>query len=72
MYATITDLSSCCLVAFKVVCDWLSCAEPEPNQWQDNRSVGQVRTRQVQAAKHDPWQDLEALGPRPRRNARHR
>jgi len=38
------------------------CVESEPNQRQDNWSIGQVRTCQIQTSQHHPWQDLEALG----------
>ena len=52
-----------------MLCDWLTCVEPESNQRQDNRSISQVGAGQVQTSKHDPRKDLEALGHRPRRNA---
>ena len=52
-----------------VISDWLSCVEPESNQRQDNRSVGQVGTCQVQTSQHHPGQDLETVRHWPRWNA---
>jgi len=64
--------SSQWVVVLLVSCDWSLCSEPEPNQRQDNRSISQVGTRQVQTSQHNPREDLEAVGHRPRWNARRR